>query len=189
MVGTTDNGTPVLALTETTCPARDDPAATADERYYRLARVSPQRLKIEGASLDLFDSAPGGNPFLSRDALFLSGFVFLLLFNYFFLDVNITSPHGFYRDRLSKAFLFADRPDAGGLIPNDEQKLSTLNAAGTAAPYHLINVALNLQGGQGPGPARTPTHRPDTARSTGSRRRRCRDTDGARRRGRTAPRD
>jgi uncharacterized short protein YbdD (DUF466 family) len=75
--------------------------------------------------------------------------ILLFLYARFFVDVNVTSLHNFYRDRLSKAFLF--QVDAKGDIqPNDKQKLSTLNAEGTQAPYHLINATLNLQGSEDP---------------------------------------
>ncbi|MEQ8958131.1 MAG: hypothetical protein RLP02_09445, partial [Coleofasciculus sp. C2-GNP5-27] len=60
------------------------------------------------------------------------------------LDINVTSPHGFYRDRLSKAFLFRARDS--DILANDNIKLQHLNAAGTAAPYHILNAALNMQG-------------------------------------------
>ena len=88
--------------------------------------------------------------FMSRDidfgflALALLGLVF---YNGLFLNVNASAFHGFYRDRLSQAYLIR-RPQADGRQPgsNDGQKLSTLNAPGSAAPYHLINVALNLNG-------------------------------------------
>jgi hypothetical protein len=74
------------------------------------------------------------------------------LLNRFFLDVNVTSPHGFYRDRLSKAYLIVQEPNAAGGVKNcDELKLSELNREGTAAPYHLINTALNLEGCNDPG--------------------------------------
>lgn len=68
----------------------------------------------------------------------------LLLFNIVFVNVNLTSIHGFYRDRLSRAYLI--QVVDGAVQSNDGQKLSELNAPGSAAPYHLINVALNLQG-------------------------------------------
>lgn len=69
----------------------------------------------------------------------------LLLFNFFFLDINTISMHGFYRDRLSLAYLFKDGADG---IPeqNDRQKLSNLNKPKSCAPYHLINTALNVPG-------------------------------------------
>lgn len=103
-------------------------------------RVSERSLGISGAQLFLFTN--------SRDLWFAGTFLFLLAFNRLFLDINITSPHGFYRDRLSRAFLFKARSDETEQI--DALKLSELNAEGTAAPYHLINTALNLQGSKDP---------------------------------------
>ena len=73
----------------------------------------------------------------------------LFIFNFFVLDVNITSSHGFYRDRLSKAYIFKQEED-GALSSNDEQKMTDLNRDGTIAPYHLINTALNLPGANDP---------------------------------------
>ena len=68
--------------------------------------------------------------------------VLLWLYSYIFVDVNYTSLHNFYRDRLSKAYLIrAD--ESNGLAHNDSQKLSDLNAEN--APYHLINAAINLK--------------------------------------------
>lgn len=76
------------------------------------------------------------------------------------LDINQTSMHSFYRDRLSEAYLFKCKPegdkgqdpaarDADLVESNDSQKLSDLNRR-RAAPYHLINVTLNLQGEEDP---------------------------------------
>ncbi|MDZ7343448.1 MAG: hypothetical protein ONA90_02915, partial [candidate division KSB1 bacterium] len=48
-----------------------------------------------------------------------------------------------------KAYLF-QVDEKGDILPNDKQKLSQLNAEGTKAPYHLINVALNLQNSDDP---------------------------------------
>ena len=60
-------------------------------------------------------------------------------------DVNSTTLHRFYRDRLSRAFLIKLPPRGKeGDLSNDRLKLSELNHAGTA-PYHLINVAINLE--------------------------------------------
>ena len=68
----------------------------------------------------------------------------LFLWNYVSFDANATSMLMFYRDRLSKAYLFRWWPQAAGNPPeNDEQKLSGLVSHG---PYHLINATLNLQG-------------------------------------------
>ncbi len=68
----------------------------------------------------------------------------LFLWNYIGFDANATSMLMFYRDRLSKAYLFRWWPSSKGDPPqNDEQKLSKLGSQG---PYHLVNATLNLQG-------------------------------------------
>lgn len=63
----------------------------------------------------------------------------------FFYDVNATSFHRFYRDRLSRAFLMDvwRRDGAGHPAHNDAQRLSALDTA--RAPYHIINTTLNVQ--------------------------------------------
>ena len=75
--------------------------------------------------------------------------ILLFIFNIFVLDVNITSSHGFYRDRLSKAYIFQQNED-GSIYSNDDQKMTELNRDGTIAPYHLINTTLNLPGSNDP---------------------------------------
>lgn len=122
-----------------------NPGAGCDrpgDPMYTIRRYSRDTLKVEGAELELF----GG----LHDYYFVLFFLALLLFNHLFLDVNITSIHGFYRDRLSKAYLIKSGPD-GQPEPNDRQSLSELNRDGSAGPYHLINVALNLQASKDPG--------------------------------------
>jgi len=66
------------------------------------------------------------------------------------LDPNSTSIHEFYRSRLSAAYLVG-RHKPGELIPAGDLKLSEMCRAETGAPYHLVNVALNLQGSDDPG--------------------------------------
>lgn len=66
----------------------------------------------------------------------------LFAYGIFFVDVNHTSVHGFYRDKLSAAYIVKQAPD-GKLEENDGQLLSTLNTA--YGPYHLINAAINLR--------------------------------------------
>ncbi|NVB40389.1 patatin-like phospholipase family protein [Pseudenhygromyxa sp. WMMC2535] len=62
------------------------------------------------------------------------------------VDVNHTSLHRIYRDRLGRAYL-VDRPEDGkGEVRAIAQKpLSELNSQ-HKAPYHLLNAALNLPG-------------------------------------------
>ncbi len=75
--------------------------------------------------------------------------VTLGLYSLLFVDVNYTSLHNFYRDRLSKAYLirFAKNEDGtvneDRLAHNDTQNLSSLNSKDF--PYHLINAAINLK--------------------------------------------
>jgi hypothetical protein len=84
----------------------------------------------------------------------LSVSVFLLacafeiwFFGWLTVDINLTSIHGLYRDRLASAFLLG--VNAKGEVDIEEDvPLSELSyhETGSTAPYHLINVALNLQG-------------------------------------------
>lgn len=65
------------------------------------------------------------------------------------LDINRTSMHDFYRDRLSKAFLLElnENGTVAHSKQSDEQKLQNLSPCG---PYHLIVTALNLTGSKDP---------------------------------------
>ena len=70
----------------------------------------------------------------------------LILYGVGFVDVNHTSVHSFYRDRLSKAYVVKQVSTPGGMpkiVTNDRQLLSKLNT--DDAPYHLINAAINLK--------------------------------------------
>jgi hypothetical protein len=69
----------------------------------------------------------------------------LFLLNALWVDVNVTSAHGFFRDRLSRVFLIRARW-FGKTQPNDQLKLSELATLNPAAPYHIVNTALNLAG-------------------------------------------
>ena len=61
------------------------------------------------------------------------------------LAANGYSLHRFYRDRLSKAFLFqADTNRSGEPVPLDQLLLSQLRYG--LGPYPIINAALNVQG-------------------------------------------
>jgi hypothetical protein len=68
-----------------------------------------------------------------------------------FINVNFTSLHRYYRNRLAETYLLRQEPDtsvrsaeASSRKPV-QQKLSNMRAtADSAAPYHLINAAMNL---------------------------------------------
>ena len=65
------------------------------------------------------------------------------------IDVNSTSLHGFYRDRLSTAYLMRRRAD-GAVVRGDDVRLDQICDSRSGAPYHLINATLNLQGTKDP---------------------------------------
>ncbi len=62
------------------------------------------------------------------------------------VDVNLTSIHGLYRDRLASAFLVG-RDTKGDIGIEDDIDLAEIcrYEARSTAPYHIVNVALNLQ--------------------------------------------
>lgn len=64
----------------------------------------------------------------------------VVLVTHLFYDINATSFHGFYRDRLSRAFLFS-LWGRRGVTATDDVKMSALSPRG---PYHLINTTLNM---------------------------------------------
>lgn len=61
-----------------------------------------------------------------------------------FLRANGFSLHRFYRDRLSKAFLF--RPGTAQAEPEALDRITLTDLQGGAGPYPIINAALNVQG-------------------------------------------
>ncbi len=73
----------------------------------------------------------------------------LWLFARLTIDVNLSSIHGFYRDRLASAFLIGE-DTKGDIGVEQDLDLAEIcrHEAGSTAPYHLINAALNLQGSE-----------------------------------------
>jgi len=135
-----DSVCPILADRDSIGQNHPVSQSWVDNNCTYFAPHTAESLFIHGAYLGLFDN--------TKDFVFLGVLIALLLFNSFFLDINITSPHGFYRDRLSKAYLFTVKDK--NIEHNDTLNLQSLNADGTVAPYHIINVTLNLQGSKDP---------------------------------------
>ncbi len=84
-----------------------------------------------------------------------------LVYGLFLLNVNFSSLHRFYRNRLSEAYLVREKPrsksgeSSGAAVTDcvehvDVQKLSELRKNNPAAPYHLINTALNVPSSKEP---------------------------------------
>lgn len=72
---------------------------------------------------------------------------------FFLLDINFTSPHRHYRQKLAQAYLIQPRKD--GKTPDRFNsaaflKLSQLGSASHRGPYHLLNCALNVPGSKNP---------------------------------------
>jgi hypothetical protein len=72
---------------------------------------------------------------------------------FFLLDINFTSPHRLYRNKLAEAYLIRPAMNPPREKPFDNAvsvRLSELGAAAKRAPYHLINCALNVPGSTDP---------------------------------------
>jgi hypothetical protein len=75
-------------------------------------------------------------------ALIIAFVVFAVL-NRRFINLNEISLHNFYRDRLSRAYLFKYNPNSQPTTKHcDDIKLSKLKSKN--APYHIFNTVLNL---------------------------------------------
>ena len=83
--------------------------------------------------------------------------VALLVYAQLFINVNQHSGHGFWRDRLSRAFLSAPREwgyyvEGFAPVHTDAvsfEEIAESNRSGTSeSPYHLLNTTLNLQADQ-----------------------------------------
>ena len=107
------------------------------------ARPAAQTYEVFGAMLH-FGRTSGASSWMN-DYAFMTTTFLLFVLNYFFINVNQSSLHSFYRDRLSKLYLLRAGP-ADHVQHNDAVYLSELNQAGSYGPYHIINSALNLQG-------------------------------------------
>ncbi len=83
---------------------------------------------------------------LAPDWATIALLVVMLAFYYAFYDANANSLHRFYRDRLSRLFLFrvSRTENDEKIVSQDELPLSSL--LNGPSPYPLINTALNLHG-------------------------------------------
>lgn len=102
----------------------------------------------EGRRVLVWGNMVDGNGLLMLLLVAFSG-----VLHVFLLNINHTSPHGFYRDQLSRVFLVKEsRAREDEPEPNDALKLSMLGSGeGSCAPYHLLNATINL--GSDPDPS------------------------------------
>lgn len=99
---------------------------------------------LEGVQTGFLES-PDSSGLTIVVATALAGFIVYLTASYSF-DVNYTSIHNFYRDRLSRAFVVAPiRSPSGQLLRiqhTDDHKLQDLGTS--LGPYHIINATHNV---------------------------------------------
>lgn len=110
-------------------------SCSASNAVVTLAPRSHQRLELLPHPVQILDT---------YDLWFYGVALLLLVINIIFININFTSLHGFYRDQLTRGFLFK-RQGSGHRVFGRRVRLSDLNQPGTPAPYQLINVTLNLQ--------------------------------------------
>ncbi len=79
------------------------------------------------------------NPRSGTVIVSLLGLAFIVL-----MDTNEASLHSLFRAQIAKLFII--RRSGAELTPDQRIPLSALSQPGSAAPYHLLNAALNLQG-------------------------------------------
>jgi hypothetical protein len=65
------------------------------------------------------------------------------------VNLNITSPHRFYRDRISRAYIFRQADNGNDIQSLDDLKLSKLQHPDFRAPYPIINATLNVSAAGG----------------------------------------
>lgn len=88
--------------------------------------------------------------FLSDKRAELGWIILIGAILYFFVfDINFTSFHRHYRNQLGDAYLIQPKPgakqeDPDPFLRNVSLKMSRLGAERKAAPYHLLNCALNV---------------------------------------------
>lgn len=73
----------------------------------------------------------------------------LAVVNFWFLNINFTSPHRHYRNKLAEAYVIQPTDDGKASKPVS-LPLSKIGTTLTRGPYHLLNGALNVPGSHDP---------------------------------------
>lgn len=89
-----------------------------------------------------------GVPAVDWAVIYVAGGVVLGLLT-MAVNLNITSPHRFYRDRISRAYIFRQADNGNDIQSRDDVKLSTLQHPDFRAPYPIINATLNVSAAGG----------------------------------------
>lgn len=122
-------------------PRTREPYASvaAGELIFRDASRRDQALALARASEELRKDIV-----LTHSAILLALMALLASYVTFFVDVNKTGLHRFYRDRLSLAYLYDPRDPDGTGGRADNLKLTEIDPSRSGGPYHLVNAALNI---------------------------------------------
>lgn len=98
------------------------------------------------SSLLLFGMVP--NIDIALSVLVVGSIIYLWL-----IDINFTSPHRYYRQKLAEAYLIQPSSKPSNSDPFDKAvsiRLSELNKDVVRAPVHLLNCALNVPSSNNP---------------------------------------
>ena len=154
----------VLAVCLAVVPS-EPPPAVPDSIYYTDMAVHAA-LEGDGAAAGTLRQvmAGEGQPAGVDPAWFVLVLALVIwFFSWAALDINLTSFHGVYRDRLAEAYLVGvdkdtrldpetrlDRLSLRKIAIEDDLDMADINQRDSIAPYHLVNVAHNLQGSEDP---------------------------------------
>ena len=108
-------------------------------------RIGIGELTVHQNHWHLPDWLGGNYPVLTQHSDFawiLISALFLLLWGWGFVNINTSSPHRYYRNRLCECYLL--KRTGNKVEPRTDLPLHKLSPPGSAAPYHLINTTLNL---------------------------------------------
>lgn len=86
---------------------------------------------------------------ITRFQLLMVATVILAVVNFWFLNINFTSPHRHYRNKLADAYVIQSA-DGGKTNQPVTLPLSEIGSHSKRGPYHLLNGALNVPGSRDP---------------------------------------
>ena len=86
---------------------------------------------------------------ITRVHLLILATAILAVVNFWFLNINFTSPHRHYRNKLAEAYVIQPTTEGKANKPVS-LPLSKIGTTLTRGPYHLLNGALNVPGSHDP---------------------------------------
>ena len=149
----------VLSDEASVIPLNDRRWEIRDPYNYIISR-SGEKLKVVANSEDwkgffsgILLGRMGSDLWDDRADWIFFGILGILFLYWLTVDINLTAAHSFYRDRLSKAYLFR-LSKFGEIEHHDSQKLSDLNTGGSAVTLPPHQRGIESPGKPGPEPSR-----------------------------------